>query len=505
MRPQARKQITISMLQCRNNLLCAAVVLIFLGYSLFALSPLDAAPTRLRQVHSPHDGSLDDGELDRQLMAGMQLPEQFGFRRYCVDVKELRGLSRESLTEVPGELDTDFSSAQLNLEEGTISNETRHSLLPPCSESFKLDVPEFASRAQISTSSLMLGVATKLERIEDSLQTMSRWLSKTGTTLVILVIDRTELRNADVWRLQNTTAALDIKIILEPYQPIHDNESEGYANFGLATALNKHRGPKTRWFGVIDDDTFFLSLQRMVEALAPYDPEKEWYIGTLSEGHTRVAEEGFKAWGGAGFFISRPLMHTLAQHADRCVQLDAWFGDDLWRDCIQEVTSPTVQLTELRGLNQMDISGDVSGWYEAGFASILTVHHWKSWHHFPVAESHIITDVAGADAFLHRYLFGGDTVLTNGYSIVQYPKGLPDLNLVEQTMVEDVNLTRPPKKFEFHRSFGRTRPALEIGSSKISWKFKRAVKTEDGLVRQFYIKRGPDADVSVIEVDWRHA
>jgi hypothetical protein len=199
-------------------------------------------------------------------------------------------------------------------------------------------------------------------------------------------------------------------------------------------------------------------------------------------------------------------MKTLAENAIECIPLDKFFGDLLWRDCIQHVTSPTVHLTEMRGLNQIDIWSDVSGWYEAGFTPILTVHHWKSWHVYPVAVGHVVTDVAGPDTFLQRYKFGNTTVLTNAFSVAQYPNVFPDLNLVELTMTEDVNILRPPDQLEFHHSFGHTRPALELGRDKIQWKFAHAARTAPGIVRQFYVKKSEDElDVSVIELDWRHA
>jgi hypothetical protein len=315
------------------------------------------------------------------------------------------------------------------------------------------------------------------------------------------------VKTNETTRIFDLAASLNIELILEPYHHTFAHDSEGLKNFGLASVLDKHRRPNTKWYGIIDDDTFFLSLPRMLDALSPYDPTQQFYIGALTEGHFRVAKEGFKAWGGAGFFISAPLMKLLAERTLECTHLDKFFGDILWRDCILHITSPTVQLTELRGLNQMDIWKDVSGWYEAGFNPILTVHHWKSWHHYPVPRAHLVTDIAGPDSLLQRYLFTNNTVFTNGYSIVQYPKVLPDLKLVEATMTEEVDVEDPPDLLQFHHSFGRTRPALEKGTEKISWTFKNAVRMDDGTVRQFYVDEGQGEakeGFSIIELDWRH-
>ncbi|KAK4635886.1 hypothetical protein CLAFUW4_02188 [Fulvia fulva] len=445
--------------------------------------------------------------LDVEVLKILDVPATFTYSRHCLVAREQAGLSRQSLIQINDALFAPSRTTHITLDEDFVPDPENNSLFPHCESATLVDVPEFwVTHASPDTSALMLGVATTLKRIRESLPTFSRWLSNTGSPLVVLLVDQKNLEDGKerIEVVKTEAQALNIELILEPYHNTFSHDSEGLKNFGLATVLHKRRRPTTQWFGIIDDDTFFLSLPRMMEALGPYDPVKPWYIGSLTEGHTRVAQEGFKAWGGAGFFISPPLMKTLAEHATDCTPLDKFFGDILWRDCILEVTSPTVHLTELRGLNQMDLWNDLSGWYEAGFSPILTVHHWKSWHFFPIATAHVVTDVAGPDSLLQRYQFGNNTIFTNGYSIVGYPYGLPDLNLVELTMTEDVNVKRPPEKLEFHHSMGNTRPALEVGKEKISWEFAHAVKIGDGLVRQFYVKRQED-DVSVVEIDWTSA
>ncbi|CZT16572.1 uncharacterized protein RCC_02406 [Ramularia collo-cygni] len=470
----------------------------------FLLIPSGYSPSGLTSRWHHDAPRRENLTLDVEILKRLDVPVKFSYERHCISVREKPGLKREPLIEVPTSLRSREGSVEITLDENFTPNQESQSMFPPCGSETTVNVPEFHSHAKTSTSSLMLGVATTLTRIEESLPTFSRWLSETGSPLLVLLVDQPNLddKAEDVLRVYALAFELKIFLILEPYHSTFEADSEGLKNFGLATVLDKHKREETKWFGIIDDDTFFLSLPRMVEALEPYDPEKPWYIGALTEGHTRVSKEGFKAWGGAGFFVSPPLMQTLAEHSVQCIHLDKFFGDILWRDCIMEITSPTVQLTELRGLNQMDLWNDLSGWYEAGFSPILTVHHWKSWHFYPITLAHIVSEVAGPDSVLQRYLFDNNTVFTNGYSIAQYPTGLPDLNLVELTMTEDVNLERPPEVLEFHHSMGHTRPALELGKEKVQWKFEHAVSTPDGTVRQFYVKKS-DSDYSIIEIDWR--
>ncbi|SMR45029.1 unnamed protein product [Zymoseptoria tritici ST99CH_3D1] len=445
--------------------------------------------------------------LEVEILKKLDVPATFTYQRHCVRTREKQGLKRESLINLHRPLLSD-TAVDITLDAKFVANPITEAVFPPCEETIDLEVPEFSSHAHANTSALMLGVATTLKRIEASIPAFSRWLSNTSSPLICLVVDQTNLTDKanETARILSLAADLNIDLVLEPYHPTFEFDSEGLKNFGLAPILDKHRRPNTKWYGLIDDDTFFVSLPRMLEALEPYDPTKQHYIGALTEGHFRVAKEGFKAWGGAGFFISPPLMKLLAERTTECTHLDKFFGDILWRDCILHVTSPTVHLTELRGLNQMDLWMDMSGWYEAGFTPILTVHHWKSWHQYPIVRGHTVADVAGPDSFLQRYLFTNNTVFTNAYSIVKYPKGLPDLNLVEATMTEEVNHKDPPDVLEFHHSFGRTRPKLKKGKEKISWTFQYAVM-DDGRVRQFYVNKGhgnAKKGFGIVEVDWTH-
>ena len=451
--------------------------------------------------------SLDgksEAELENEVFTELKLPSQFEYRRHCINAKPKHGLKRESLIEIPHAILGD--SKQVTIKEEAPDDAVPESILPPCESTIRVEVPEFDSDAKVKTSELMLGVATTLKRINDSLPAFSRWLSNTGSPMLVLLVDQPKLNEIREPLAEIYAKALDlgIELIFEPYLGLRQ-DNEGLKNFALAEVLHKNRKENTKWFGVMDDDTFFLSLPRVFQALEPYDYTKMWYIGALTEGHSRISEEGFKAWGGAGFFISPPLMEILAKNSEDCKHLPKiMFGDLLWRDCIINVTSPTVHLTELRGLNQIDMWGDLSGWYEAGPHPLLTIHHWKSWHLFAAPVSHIVSDVAGPDAFLQRYQLLNNTVLTNGYTIVEYPKGLPNLQLAELTMVENVGVHEKPKLLEFHHSLGNTRPALEYGTEKISWSFRHAVKSKDGVVRQFYIKNANGSEpLSLIELDWR--
>nr|POE58650.1 hypothetical protein CFP56_68325 [Quercus suber] len=437
-----------------------------------------------------------------QAWAKLNLPKQFEYQRQCFVAKPLHKARRSSLQ--------NLSSALLGPQDETISllENPFDGDFPPCKGTIAIHVPPFLQPEKLDTTPLMLGVATTLERIKNSLPNFSRWLSHTGSSLLVLLVDQSDLSRVagDVEEVVTSAALMGMILEFEPYTG-NANDTEGLKNFALALALHENIKPYTKWFGLIDDDTFFVCLRRAYEAIGAYDHSLPWYLGALTEGHTRLKQEGWKAWGGAGFFVSPPLMSILAAHSADCRALDQGFGDLLWRDCILASTSPTVALTELKGLHQIDMWGDVSGFYESGLDPLLTIHHWKSWHFHPIPNAHIVSDVAGPDTFLQRYSFTDGFILTNGFSVAQYPAGMPDLALAELTMVEDIGITTVPDKLEFHRSMGRMRPALELGEEKLQWLFKHSFDDGLGTVRQFYVKaahpNAVDALDSVIEIDWK--
>jgi hypothetical protein len=132
---------------------------------------------------------------------------------------------------------------------------------------------------------------------------------------------------------------------------------------------------------------------------------------------------GDMAFGGAGVFLSRPLAETVAGMVEECLDTASiTSGDGILRDCVGRISqqsSRKIPLTYLHGLYQLDIHNDASGFFEADPQPLLSVHHWKSWFRDPIDQMAAVTRWCGS-CFLQRWRFGGDTVLTNGYSIAVY-------------------------------------------------------------------------------------
>jgi hypothetical protein len=321
----------------------------------------------VRHIWQQSNGS-ERAPPDAEILAALDVSPVFDYRRTCIDVRLDHGHERDSLETIPRSLLAPDVMVQINAQEP----------LPSCQTKLSIDVPHFNSNATVDTSALMLGVATQLSRVNISLDGWSRWLPHTRSLLLVLLVDHTDLIaiRDEVADLTAEANDMGIDLIFEPYKG-NLKDTEGTKNFALAEALQRHRRPETKWFGVIDDDTFFPSLPAVLDALQPHDHNDEMYLGALTESFARIKKWGIMAWGGAGIFISAPLMERLARDRHMCSRLESRWGDKLWRDCIFAVTSPTVHLTPLAGLNQIDLRGDISGWYEGPRERLLSLHHWR--------------------------------------------------------------------------------------------------------------------------------
>ncbi|GAM90662.1 hypothetical protein ANO11243_087070 [Dothideomycetidae sp. 11243] len=487
----------------RRRLYFVVALLVSFACLTVYIGKTSTSPTWPTQKHSP-----DTPTRYQSSLSGLNLTPDFEFRRQCLRPRQRRGLVRQhgSVFDVQGEFMT--PPVQLKTSELLHPDVDARLATPACPKPLTVDVPAPLRHVhkpdEVDTSMLMLGMATSLKRLTASLPEMARWLADTSTPLLVILRDQLTL----IPRNQ-----FDLRVLDKRQAPVADEKEktdaaagEAQSNFGLARAFLHYKTPATKWFGVIDDDTFFVSLPATVRALAPFATDQPYYVGALSERHLGMNTEGFKAWGGAGIFMTLPLITTLAANFDTCIRLAGTWGDALWRDCIALSTAPTVQLTQLPGLHQLDMFPGVAGWFESGPWPILTLHHWKSWYSFPIPEAHLVTALAGPHSLFARFAFrqGEQNItLTNGYSLVEYPNGMPDLSLTENTFTAYPDAGPDDAVREYRFSLGRLRPKLVEGTEKRSWTLEHAV-LDAGVARQFYVRRGGGAGGmdSVIEVDW---
>ncbi len=362
--------------------------------------------------------------------------------------------------------------------------------LPKCSP-VKLVVPYPHTRKTFPN--LIFGIATDYHRLKASIPAFTHWLSGTKSKLIVAVNDVDKLTGGRMRELQDMfiEAGIDCHIV----KPLDENFVTSQNHFGILKDMVKYSSPKTEWFVLLDDDTFFPNLQPLSDALDGLDHTTDAYVGTLSEDFASVQNWGYMAFGGAGAYLSAPLAKKLADHVLECIEEASYMeGDIILRDCVYRRSK--AKLTILPGLHQQDFQGDAGGFFEAGFKPI-NLHHWKSWFQAPVVAMAKAADFCG-DCFLQRWRFGNDTVLSNGYSIATYRDGLStvDLSMPEGTW----------DKFngDFDFSIGPLRAPYSKEQKK-TFRLLDAEITPEGQLRQLYVWKGNDTAGEldeVIEMVW---
>lgn len=338
-------------------------------------------------------------------------------------------------------------------------------------------------------SSIVFGVATDLERLKESLDGFSHWASGNGAR-IIASIQKGPPANAiaetlDKARLLN----IDLKIV--PNQRPFDDRY-----FALTELLHQNRGT-AQWAALIDDDTFFPSMTNLLSVLSKYPAAQPQYIGSLSEDFFQIAIWGMIAYGGAGIFLSMPLLDELIPHVDACLaELNT--GDKRLAICV--LTYTTTRMTHENLLHQVDLKGDATGFYEALRPQPVSVHHWKSWNRIDIPSAALVSTVCGDKCIFQKYRFSDDWQLTNGVSLVKYSH-VRDGNDIR--MEKTWNDSRGQDQEEmFRHSLAPVKPK---DPAKISFLVEGArVDEQNGLVSHLYIRRLPDEQkMEIVEVVWR--
>ncbi|KAF7590710.1 hypothetical protein BBP40_002501 [Aspergillus hancockii] len=460
--------------------LTAGTFLLFVKTRLFG-DPVEGVAI----TYKPEDKVLGNGPInpgdcyvDLDLLKSYGYNDSVEYERWEIAVtrsKNFKSFSETLSVPVP-----EFETIQLDTN-------NPQKILPQarCAPAVTVEAP--APVAQVDASHLVVGVATSLERLNDSLNQFAHWAGGTNTRLFAMaeIVPSTEKS-----RVLRRASELGINLtILESPEEWLDRY------FHLTRALLRHRDTKTRWAAIIDDDTFFPSMSNLVDRLATYDHSQPQYIGAPTENLSQMSIFTYMAYGGAGIFLSIPLLLELDEVYDECYELKD-HGDKRVSQCIYQHT--TTKLTWDRRLFQMDLGEDVTGFYESGRPLPLSLHHWKSWFAVDVVALGKVAAICGDDCQLRRWRISDTWFLVNGFSIVQYSSPMTDMIGMEQTW--DPSPEAREKNYAF--SLGPLRPKDE---GKVSFRLKSAI-SEGRRLRQIYVYE-PEYPSSpqIVEIVWRMA
>lgn len=387
------------------------------------------------------------------------------------------------------------------LERGTVVSKENENPEMPCPSIVDVDVS--ADDDVDETSKMIFGLATTADRLDRLLPSLLYSYGGTKAALIVLVPESDDDIPKQETYFRNR--GLNVRLIQSPldFTARYFGMVEAFAN------MIRTERPQTTWVGFMDDDTFFLSLPTIAEELKLFDVSKKHYIGSLSEASWQVDTFGHIAFGGAGAFVSKPLLDVLEAYYDECQSWGEQPGDQKLGQCIQRFGD--TPLTLWPSLYQMDMKGEVDGVYESG-RKIESLHHWNSWYSKDVVKMVTVSAAAGRKSVLRRWVFdqeeyineatGGSIrqfwVFTNGYSLVKYtydeytPDDAINFDHTEKTWEED------PRGYE--NRLGPLRPKDHEGVTKDRWLLRESFVVGDN-VHQWYV-REEDEGHSVIEVVW---
>ncbi|KAH7012283.1 uncharacterized protein B0I36DRAFT_356353 [Microdochium trichocladiopsis] len=156
---------------------------------------------------------------------------------------------------------------------------------------------------------LAFGMATSLVRLSQSVDSIAHWTSDRGTLLVVVIEDYIGHED-EVADLLAQFHSLKINAIFIP--PIASNHSMSQSHFAVLSKMLAESGPETKWFALLDDDTFFPHLEPLSTALSSLDHEnKDLYVGGLTEDWGSLTRFGLMAYGGAGVYLSAYLARKI--------------------------------------------------------------------------------------------------------------------------------------------------------------------------------------------------
>jgi hypothetical protein len=369
----------------------------------------------------------------------------------------------------------------------------------PSGSPLNVHVKEVLRPGAADASSLIIGVSTTFDRFNSKksgpIKEWTRWLTdgkgnSNGAGLILALFNTTETEIDHAYE-RLTSAGINATVVAS--NPALDMAGR-YVD--LVQMLYNHPTRNQRkYFVLADDDTFFPYMSKLLHTLkTKYDPAKPYYIGTFTERvDWMLSNHAPMAYGGGGIFLTAPVARQIVKLP--CLQREEGGGyvvggdqgDRVLYNCLHKYTEITLTYQPL--LNQEDQFGDPSGFYESG-RQHLSLHHYKSWHHIEPAKMHQVADACGEDCVMQRFQFKDNFIVSNGYSVNEYPKGI---DFDPEHMEATFDLPGDDIQDVVHSyAFGELRKKLTGTGRKRSWELLDARTEKEGRVVQVYLKRRGD-------------
>nr|CDP29409.1 Putative protein of unknown function [Podospora anserina S mat+] len=314
-----------------------------------------------------------EGKSSRNLARPPELEylrqEKFGltdtilYTQQCIKPVYDKTVDRNLVSNITTPFTSDKSTIGLTLSDENLS-------LPPCTP---ISLPVSNPYPKTPHPELIFGVASTYERLssESTLSAFAHWLSHSKSRLILTITDYHSLPSPSASSSSLLKLYHSRSILVSALPPLHPPPTPRITAPPNCTSSSCRRcypfpPPKPR-FSPSSTTTLFSRLCTACR-LRWEDMTRQCRCISVpgQKANRRIDSTG--RWRlGAGLFVSVPLARQLVPYFERCaVEYGGGDrgGDGLLRDCVYGFTE--VRLTEVRGLWQGDLRGDVSGFFEGG-------------------------------------------------------------------------------------------------------------------------------------------
>jgi hypothetical protein len=436
----------------------------------------------------PFDAAVDDLTYVKEVLKNHEIGPEITylsrFIRYVPDATD-----RPPMTEVDEDL---FTAPFKEIKISSLST-------LPAAKPLELHVKPLIRAGDVDASELLFAVSTVYERFKDKngpIEEWARWFTdghgvSNGAGLILTLH---EAKDEELDAASATLASRGINATVMRSNP--DHEMSGRYVDLIHKLWNDPSRESRKYFALIDDDTFFPHMSKLISTLAQYNPKHRFYIGTYTERMEWLRDHFANfAYGGGGIFLTAPMISELVgfpcldklENGDYKLGPDSHQGDRLLYNCIMKYSD--IRITYQPLLQQADHGGDPGGIYESG-RQPLSLHHYKSWHKHIPDKMHIVSDACGLDCILQRWQFKDNFILSNGYSVAEYPRGIDfATDAIEDTF--DMGTTEQ-KAMNFAYVYGGMRARLSNTGRKRAWQLLDSRRVGNGTVTQIYFKSRGD-------------
>ncbi|SPN99605.1 uncharacterized protein DNG_02457 [Cephalotrichum gorgonifer] len=302
---------------------------------------------------------------------------------------------------------------------------------------------------EVDASSLLFAISTSYARLtrdgDAIIRDWTRWLTngkrKTNGANLVLTLRQADKTQVETISEKLKKAGIQAMVSAEEAADSPTRYMELIRFLAVRTTAKEFEAfSQKKYLAVIDDDTFFPDIGRLLEALKPFNPAEAHYIGMPSERSDWVVDAAQTVtYGGGAVFFTPPAavkvsqlsclgMGPVTQDENGQEQIgpgtlgftSQW--DHLLYDCVSSYTGLKMQVLPSFYLPSDEKYGQHFFNYDLGIQP-LTLHRPRNRHLLDPGKATSLSPLFNPSTFLQRYNFNDKWVLVNGYTLSHYAAG----------------------------------------------------------------------------------